>query len=82
MFHVVDRGQLQVQNKNIRGLKDASPPRCKKDLRGFLGMTSVYRRFVKDYAQVARPLAAMTSSSGPTDGGRCRKRRWGLLRNS
>jgi len=34
-------------------------------------MCNVYRRFVKDYAQVARPLAAMTSSKGPD--------RWGML---
>jgi len=69
--HIVGRGQLQVQDKNIRGLKEASPPRCKKDLRIFLGLCNVYRRFVKDYAQVARPLGAMTSSKRP-DG-------WGTL---
>jgi len=63
--HIVGRGQLQVQDKNIRGLKEASPPRCKKDLRSLLGMWNVYRRFVNDYAQVARPLAAMTSSKRP-----------------
>jgi len=34
-------------------------------------MCNVYRRFVKDYAQVARPLAAMTSSKRPD--------RWGML---
>jgi len=69
--HIVGRGQPQVQGKNIRGLKEASPPRCKKDLRSFFEMCNVYRRFFKDYAQVARPLAAMTSSKRPD--------RWGTL---
>jgi len=69
--HIVGRGQLQVQDKNIRGLKEASPPRCKKDLRSFLGTCNIYRRFVKDYAQVAWSLAAMTSSKRPD--------RWGTL---
>jgi len=69
--HIVGRGQLQVQDKNVRRLKGASPTRCKKDLRSFLGMCSAFRRFVKDYAQVARPLAAMTSSKRPD--------RWGTL---
>jgi len=59
---IVGQGELKVQDKNIRGLNEASPPRCKKDLRSFLGMCNVYRRFVKDNAQVARPLATMTSS--------------------
>ena len=65
MGHIVGRGELKVQDKNIRGLKKASPTRCKKDLRSFLGMCNVYLRFVKDYAQVARPLAAITSSKRP-----------------
>jgi len=34
-------------------------------------MCNVYRRFVKDYAEVARPLAAMTNSKRPD--------RWGTL---
>jgi len=69
--HIVGPGQLKVQDKNFRGLKEASPPRCKKELRSFLGICNVYRRFVKDYALVARPLAAMTSSKRPD--------RWGTL---
>jgi len=48
--HIVGRGELKVQDKKIGGLKEVSPPRCKKDLRSFLGMCNVYRRFVKDYA--------------------------------
>jgi len=64
--HIVGRGELKVQDKNIRGLREASPLRCKKDLRSFfLGMCNVYRRFVKDYARVARSLSAMTSTKGP-----------------
>jgi len=63
--HIVGRGQLQVQDTNISGPKEASPPRCKKDLRSFLGMCNVCRRFFKDYAKVARPLTAMISSKRP-----------------
>jgi len=69
--HIVGRGELKVQDKNIRVLKEASPPRCKKYLRCFLGMCNVYLGFVKDSAQEARSLAAMTSSKRPD--------RWGML---
>jgi len=69
--HIIGRGDLKVQDKNVRGLEEASISRCKKDLRSFLGMCNVYWRFVKDYAQVARPLAAMTSSKRPD--------RWGTF---
>ena len=48
--HIVGRKEVKVQGKNVRGLKEASPPRCQKDLRSFLAMCNVYRRFVKCYA--------------------------------
>ena len=63
--HIVGRGELKVQDKNIRRLREAAPPRCTKDLRSLLGMCNVYRMFVKDYARVARPLSAMTNTKGP-----------------
>ena len=80
--HIVGRGELKVQDKHISGLRKASPPRCKKDLRSFLWMCNVYRRFVKDYVRVARPLSAMTSRRGPTVGPPCRPRPSRPLRSS
>jgi len=62
---------LKEQDKNVRGLQNESPPRCKKDLHRYLGMCNVYRMFSMDFAQVEWPLAAMTSSKRPV--------RWGIL---
>ena len=56
------RGHIRVNEKNLVGLRHAEPPWTKKDRRSFLGMCNVYRRFVKDYAQVTRPLTALTST--------------------
>jgi len=58
--HIVGRGHVRVKEKNLVGLGRAEPFRTKKDLRSFLGMCNMYRRFVNDYAQVARPLTALT----------------------
>jgi len=68
---IVGRGGLKVPDTNARGLKEASPLRCKKDLCSFLEMCNVDWRFVQDDAQVGRPLAVMTSSKRPY--------RWGTL---
>ena len=59
--HIVGRGHIRVNEKNLVRLRHAEPPRTKKDLRSFLGMCNVYCRFVKDYAHVARHLTELTS---------------------
>eukprot|EP00170_Pyropia_yezoensis_P001952 contig_8358_g1956 len=63
--HIVGKGQLRVNEKNLVDLRQANTPRTKKDLRSFLGMCNVYCRSVNDYAEVARLLLAMTSSNVP-----------------
>jgi len=44
----VDRVLNWSQRKNV------------KDVRKFLGLTNYYRRFIKDFAQVARPMNMLT----------------------
>jgi len=58
--HIVRPGTLHVHNKNVDALRQASFPRTKTQLKSFLGMCNVYRRFVKDFAKRAKPLNALT----------------------
>jgi len=53
--HIVRPGQLHVQNKNVDALKHAQFPTTKTQVRSFLGMSNIYRRFVKDFAKRAKP---------------------------
>jgi len=59
--HIVGRRHIRVTDKYLMGLHRTESPWTKKDLRSFLGRCNVYRRFVKDYAQMARPLTALTN---------------------
>ena len=65
--HIVRPGQLHVHNKNFDALKHASFPTTMTQLKSFLGMCNVYRRFVKDFAKRAEPLNAMTRAEVPPD---------------
>jgi len=49
-----------VHNKNVNAQKHAKFPTTKIQLKSFLGMCNVYRRFVKDSAKRAKPLNALT----------------------
>ena len=58
---VVAQDQVKMDHKKVAAIKDWPIPTSKKQLRGFLGFLNFYRRFVQNFAQVARPLNALTS---------------------
>jgi len=63
--HVVRPGQLLVNQTSIKSLAQALPPRNQTELKSFLGMCNVYRRFIKDYAHIAKPVTKLTSKKLP-----------------
>jgi len=65
--NIVRPGQLHVHNKIFDALKHASFPTTKTQLKSFLGMLNVYRRFVKDFAKRPKLLNAMTRAETPPD---------------
>jgi len=65
--HIVRPGRLHVHNKNVDALKHAKFPTTKTQLKRFLVICNVYRRFVKDFAKRAKPLIALTRAEIPPD---------------
>jgi hypothetical protein len=57
--HVIRPGKLAVAEKNTAALKDAQPPTTQTELRSFLGLYNVYRRFVPSFASIASQLNAL-----------------------
>jgi hypothetical protein len=57
--HVVGKDDVRVDPKKIEAMQDWPHPKSLKNLRGFLGLTGYYRKFVKNYEKIAAPLTAI-----------------------
>ena len=54
--HIIRPGLLSVDQSRVAALKHAQNPRTQSELRSFLGLCNVYRRFVQRYSYLAAPL--------------------------
>ena len=54
--HVITSDGVHTDPKKIEAVRDWHPPRTVKQVRSFLGMATYYSRFIKNYAEISRPL--------------------------
>ncbi|WVZ14471.1 hypothetical protein V8G54_012037 [Vigna mungo] len=54
--HCISRKGVMMDPEKIKAVKEWPEPHNIKDLRGFLGLSGYYRRFIKDYGKIAKPL--------------------------
>jgi hypothetical protein len=57
---IIKEGQVTMDPVKVKAVADWPTPRNLRELRGFLGFANFYRRFIKDFAKIARPLNDLT----------------------
>jgi len=57
---VIGPNGIEMEAEKIDKVLSWPEPKNMKDIRKFLGLTNYYRRFIKDFAQVARPMNVLT----------------------
>ena len=54
--HKVSADSMKPGNLNLKGIAKMAPPANYMEVRRFLRMTRFFRRFIKNYARIAKPL--------------------------
>lgn len=56
---LVSKDGIKTNPKKVETIASFPSPKTLRDLRSFLGMSGYYRRFIKDYAKLAKPLTSL-----------------------
>ena len=65
--HRISARGIEVDKAKIEAIKKLPPPSSVKGLRSFLGHTGFYRRFIKDFSRIAKPLSNLLVQGTPFD---------------
>src|SRR3989441_7145838 len=61
--HVISAGSVATDPEKTEQIRTWPRPRNVHELRAFIGLASYYRRFCKDFGQIAAPLHALTGKN-------------------
>ena len=63
--HKVSKRGIEVDRAKIEVIEQLPPPTNVKGICSFLGHAGFYRRFIKDFSQIARPLTSLLAKDAP-----------------
>ncbi|GJY18196.1 putative reverse transcriptase domain-containing protein [Tanacetum coccineum] len=61
--HVIDSEGIHVDPTKIESIKDWESPKTLTEIRQFLGLAGYYRRFIKGFSKIAKPMTKLTQKS-------------------
>ncbi|GJZ00846.1 putative reverse transcriptase domain-containing protein [Tanacetum coccineum] len=58
--HMIDSDGIHVDPAKIESIKDWASPKSPTEIRQFLGLAGYYRRFIKGFSKIAKPMTNLT----------------------
>ncbi|CAL8167574.1 unnamed protein product [Prunus armeniaca] len=63
--HLISNRGIEVDKAKIDVIAKLPPPTAVKSVRSFLGHAGFYRRFIKDFSKISRPLCNLLAKDAP-----------------
>ena len=67
LAHKIYAAGLEVDKAKVVVIKTLMPPTTIKGIRSFLGHAGFYRRFIKNFSKISRPLCKLLEKDGNFD---------------
>ena len=58
--HILSTKGIKPLPSKTKAIKNMHPPKMPKQVCAFLGLVSYYRKFIKNFANIANPLTLLT----------------------
>jgi hypothetical protein len=63
--HVIGQNGVRPDEKRIEAVQNSPEPKTTRELKGFLGLTGYYRRFILNFSEIAKPLTELLKKNTP-----------------
>ncbi|OXU26282.1 hypothetical protein TSAR_002909 [Trichomalopsis sarcophagae] len=57
--HIITPGKIEPNLDKMKAILEYPIPKTQKEIQAFLGLTGFYRKFIKNYAKISKPLTKM-----------------------
>ncbi|XP_060960993.1 uncharacterized protein LOC133031498 [Cannabis sativa] len=67
--HKISKARIEVDKAKVSTIENFPPPVSVKGVRSFLGHAGFYRRFIKDFSKISKPLSSLLVNGVPFEFG-------------
>ena len=61
----IKKNGIEVDKAKVELISNLPTPKCVRDIRSFLRHAGFYKRFIKDFSAIARPLCTLLAKDVP-----------------